>query len=98
MSTELVDKLGSREMPNKYLRLKDIPGAKLVEKFAAEPRETIEWTSDVDKATLFYPDYAQAIQSRIKEHEKIQTELMELPRPCPNVILLASLNLRQDLS
>jgi hypothetical protein len=70
--------------------LMDIPGGKLVEEFAAEPRENIEWTSDVDKATMFYPDYAQAIQSRIRDHEKIQTELMELPRPCPNVVLLAS--------
>ena len=60
-------------MPKKYLRLKDIPGGERVEQFAAEPRETIEWTSDVDQATLFYPDYAQAIQSRIKEHEKIET-------------------------
>jgi hypothetical protein len=98
MSTELVDGLPSRQMPKKYLRLKDIPGGELVEKFAAEQREMIEWTSDVDQATLFYPDYAQAIQSRIKQHEKIQTELMELPRPCPNVVLLASPNSRQDLS
>jgi hypothetical protein len=98
MSTELVDKLASCEMPNKYLRLKNIPGGQLVEDFAAEPRETFEWTSDVDRATLFYPDYAQAIQSRIKEHEKIETDLMELPRPCPNVVLLASPNLLQDLS
>ncbi len=77
-------------MLNKYLRLKNIPGGELVEEFAAEPHETIEWTSDVERATFFYPDYAQAIQSRIKEHEKIQTELIELPRPCPNVVLLAS--------
>jgi hypothetical protein len=90
MSTELVDGLASRQMPKKYLRLKDIPGGKSVEQFATEPRETIEWTSDVEQATLFYPDYAEAIQSRIKEHEKIETELMELPRPCPNVVLLAS--------
>lgn len=90
MSTESVLGLDSHQMPKKYLRLKDIPGGERVEKFAAEPSENIEWTSDVDQATLFYPDYAQAIQSRIKEHEKIKTELMELPRPCPNVVLLAS--------
>lgn len=90
MSTEVVDKLASREMPNKYLRLKNIPGGEFVEEFAAEPCETIEWTSDVKQATLFYPDFAQAIQSRIKEHEKIDTELVELPSPCPNVVLLAS--------
>jgi hypothetical protein len=90
MSTELVDKLASREMPNKYLRLKNIPGGELVEEFAAEPHEAIEWTSDVKRATLFYPDFAQAIQSRIKQHEKIETELMELPSPCPNVVLMAS--------
>jgi hypothetical protein len=77
-------------MPKKYLRLKDIPGGELVEQFAAERREGIEWTSDIDQATMFYRDYAQAIQSRIKEHEKIETELMELPRPCPNVVLLVS--------
>jgi hypothetical protein len=77
-------------MPKKYLRLKDIPGGELVEQFAAELREGIEWTSDIDQATMFYPDYAQAIQSRIKEHEKIETDLMELPRPCPNIVLLAS--------
>jgi hypothetical protein len=90
MSTELVDGLPSHQMPKKYLRLKDIPGGEPVEQFAAELHETIEWTSDVEQATLFYPDYAEAIQSRIKHHEKIQTELMELPRPCPNVVLLAS--------
>jgi len=90
VSTELVDHLASREIQKKYLCLKDIPGGKPVEQFASELRETIEWTSDVQKATVFYPDYAQAIQSRIKEHEKIETELMELPRPCPNVVLLAS--------
>jgi hypothetical protein len=54
-------------MPKKYLRLKDVPGGEPVEQFAAELRESIEWTSDVDQATLFYPDYAQAIQSRTKE-------------------------------
>lgn len=77
-------------MQNRYLRLKDIPGGELVEQFAAEPRETIEWTSDIGQATVFYPDYAQAIQSRIKEHKQIETELMELPRLNPNIVLLAS--------
>jgi hypothetical protein len=77
-------------MQKTYLYLKDSPGGELVEQFASELRETIEWTSDVEHATLFYPDYAQAIQSRIKKHEQIETELMELPRPCPNVVLQAS--------
>jgi hypothetical protein len=90
VSTELVDHLANRQSQKKYLRLKDIPGGEPVEQFAGELRETIEWTNDIEKATMFYPDYAQAIQSRIKEHEKIETEPMELPRPCPNVVLLAS--------
>jgi hypothetical protein len=55
-------------MQKTYLYLKNNPGGELVEQFASELRETIEWTSDVEKATLFYPDYAQAIQSRIKKH------------------------------
>ncbi len=77
-------------MQKTYLCLKDNPGGELVEQFAAELRETIEWTGDVEHATLFYPDYAQAIQSRIKKHQQIETELVELPRPCPNVVLQAS--------
>jgi hypothetical protein len=76
-------------MQKTYLCLKDNPGGELVEQFAAELRETIEWTGDVEHATLFYPDYAEAIQSRIKKHEQIETELVELPRPCPNIALQA---------